>query len=113
MGLFDKLKKESKEEPVEVSRYKQEWVNVTSASYKDAGAIREDGSAYYSGVRISENDGKIVGSQGKTVIFEVTKRSKAYKEIEPFKGRIAHDVVLYETNGDYGKYYKMRIRFEA
>ena len=46
------------------------------------------------------------------LIFEVGKRSKTYKELEPFLGQNLWYVILEKRKGDYGLYYRATLKYQ-
>lgn len=45
------------------------------------------------------------------LLAEISKKTKAYSEIEPKIGHSCSDVVIEAKTGDYGPYYRVRLRF--
>ena len=139
MGLFSRKKKEPAPEPapveartprvpdpneiVELGGFKfyfakpedetdQRWtqdVNMTTKMVK-VDVPEGDEGLYLKRVYLYEDGGKILGKQGDDVVFEVTKRSKAYNEMLPFVRQRA-GVSIYNRDGDYGRYYNVRLKF--
>jgi len=120
MGLFGNLFNKKPIEEAEVKnitpvvederfkdRYFQE-VNLTEKNVKiefDEDEKLIKGTCYLQSV-----DGKIQMYETADLIFEVTKRSKAYKELEPFVNQNVWYVVLKKQQGDYGLYYRATIK---
>lgn len=102
MGLFSKRQTEPAPEPEQTVTV-TDYVNLTAKNVKVA--VPKD-ELYVAGVYLWEEDGLIRALKGDDVIFEVSKRSKAYKELEPFARTKLKHVVLYKRNGDYGEYYR-------
>lgn len=114
MGLLDKIKQKVAREPepeVTVKWTVREYVNLTEKNVKVK--VPEDGHLYVKGVYLWEEDGAVKGLVGDDVIFEVTKRSKAYKELEPYFRRKSKAIVLDRRTGDYGDYYRMGVIFDV
>ena len=78
------------------------------------GVPLEAGKDYYTekDIYLWEEDGLIRAMKGQKVIFEVTKRSKAYKEMLKYARRKASRLSIWEEVGDYGKYYRARLHFD-
>lgn len=85
-------------------------VNMTEKMVKVDVPEGEEG-LYISGVYLWEDEGKILGKQGENIVFEVSKRSKAYEEILPF-ARQKGAITIYNRTGDYGRYYRVHLRFK-
>lgn len=135
MGLFDSIKKKAADpapekpaspEPAEFEREVISWhwpeadedvvrivqsVNMTEKNVKVD--VPDEKGAHFSGVYLWEEDGKVRGLKGDDVIFEVTKRSKAYKELEPYFRHKSAGTTLYKRHGDYGDYYKVLVKFDV
>jgi len=71
---------------------------------------QDDDGLFIKRIYLREEEGKIIGLQGDDVIFEVGKRSKAYKEMLPF-ARHSCSVALRIRESAYGKYYWARMKF--
>ena len=99
--------KDSNEETVVIADY----VNLTEKNVKVE--VPEEEGLYVKGVYLWEEDGLIRGLNGDDVIFEVTKRSKAYRELEQYLRHRAKSVTLYKRTGDYGPYYRTLIKFDV
>ena len=116
MGLFDKAKKAMQPEPASTQEPGIEnsteedvvWINLTENMTR----VELDGDkAYVDYAEIKENGDKIrIASRG-IVIAEIGKRGKAYKEIEPYVGRTAEAMSMTLKTGDYGDYYRARLKF--
>lgn len=70
----------------------------------------DDGFVKYGSVDLKD-DRILIVSSGRILIAEVTKRSKAFAELEPFAGRGAEDISIEAKTGDYGPYYLVRMKF--
>ena len=64
-------------------------------------------------VDLWEQDGVIRGLYEGEVLFEISKRSKAYKELLRYVGRKAKKFTIWEESSAYGKYYQARLWFDA
>ena len=136
MGLLDGLKKKAAEvapetkaipeaeyEPAEIKWHRPEEdktdgltrivqpVNMTDKNVKVD--VPDDEGLYVSGVYLWEEDGMVRGLKGDEVIFEVTKRSKAYKELEPYFKHKSAGTTIYKRHGDYGDYYRVLVKFDV
>ena len=117
MGLFDKLFKKKEEVPVQEevpemfqNRFYQDF-NLTEKNVKIEFEEEEKVIKHY--CFLQEKDGKIqFGGELFTLIFEVTSRSKVYKELKPFVGQEAWYLILRKRKGDYGLYYRATIKYK-
>lgn len=111
MGLLNLFKK--KEEPKELDPNMllnhSTTANLSEKAVKIDVTDDEEGTVV-EGVYLWEEEGLIRGLVGNKVIFEVTKRSKAYEEIKPWARKKAESIVLQKRQGDYGTYYRLRLR---
>ena len=110
MGILDKVRKKSEPEMV-LEKTEREYVNLTEKNIK--AEVPADGHLYVRDVYLWEEDGTVKGLVGDDVIFEVTKRSKTYKELEPFFRRKSKAIALDRRTGSYGDYYRMTVIFNA
>lgn len=120
MGLFDVFRR--KETPpavtaenitpvVEDERFKNRFyqdVNLTEKNVKVE--FDEDEKLIKGTCYLQAAHNNIQMYQEGNLIFEVSKRSKAYKELEPFVGQNVWYVVLKKRKGDYGLYYQAMIK---
>ncbi len=137
MGLFDGLKKKAAEavaDPVtksaeqELDSVEVKWhwpeegyagdtvrivqrVNLTEKNVKVE--VPEENGLYVKGVYLWEEDGKVRALDGDDVIFEVTKRSKSYRELEEFFRHRTANITIYKRTGDYGDYYRANLKFDV
>lgn len=51
--------------------------------------------------------------QGDTILFELTPKCKAYKEIQPIIGKKLRFATIEEKQGEYGIYYKTILRYKV
>jgi len=115
MGIFNKKKAEepryeAAQEPKIESEEEIVSVNLTDKMVK---AELDENNAYLDRGYIKEEDGRLrIVSRG-IVIAEVTTRSKAFKELEPYKGRGATSISIDAKQGDYGVYYRVRLKYES
>ena len=138
MGLFDGLKKkaaetvpEQKADPapkpeIEPAELKWHWpekgytcdtvrivqgVNLTEKNVKVE--VPDENGLYVKGAYLWEEDGKVRALDGDDVIFEVTKRSKAYRELEDYFRHRTANITIYKRTGDYGDYYRANLKFDV
>ena len=112
MGLFGKKKEKEKpqEEPTIREEYENVYVNITEKMLRVE--LEEDrGFARY--INIKENGDRIQIISDGIIIAEIGKRGKAYKEIEPFVGYGAESVVIEAKTGEYGDYYRLRMKIHT
>lgn len=111
MGLFGKKKEEEKpQEPTIREVYKNVYVNITEKMLRVE--LEEDrGFARY--INIKEKDDRIRIVSDGIIIAEIGKRGKAYKEIEPYVGYGAENVVIEAKTGEYGDYYTLRLKIHT
>lgn len=86
------------------------WVNLTEKNVKVD--VPEEG-LNIKNVYMWEDEKTIRGLVGDKEIFEVTSRSKAFSELKPAGRHKAYSVLFLQRSGDYGKYYRVRFRFEV
>lgn len=115
MGLFDWLKKGKADEKTEVPETVgvSKSVNLTPKMVKVPVTNREDDGELFKGGYIWEEENLIQVKQGDRILFEVTPRSKVYDELKPLARKKLQYVVIEERDGDYGKYYRARLRYET
>ena len=120
MGLFDFRKKKAPDpEPAPAYEPKPtDTVGVTTTANLTEKAVKievadDDEGTLVKGVYIWEDEGVIRGLKGEEIIFEVTKRSKAYQELEHLARKKAAYIVLKKCHGDYGVYYRLKVKTEA
>ena len=75
--------------------------------------VPEDNGLFIKGVYLWEEDGTVRALDGDDVIFEVTKRSKAYKELEDYFRHRAANITIYKRTGEYGIYYRANLKFDV
>lgn len=66
----------------------------------------------FDNVYIWEEEKSVRALIGDKILFEVTNRHKAYKELKPFFRMKARFVRFEEKEGEYGKFYKTRVMFD-
>ena len=116
MGLFRKKKQPApvpvmvEVEPEKPKTYRLESNHNLTANNVKVG-VPEDGLRVKD-VYLWEDEKTIRGMKGNDVIFEVSSRSKAYKELLP-RVRRKVNISIREREGDYGKYYRMRVDFDG
>ena len=118
-GLFGKKEKQEAQgvevinntPVVEDDRFKDRYfqeVNLTEKNVKIA--VEGDKEVVKGTCYLQSANGNIQMYETDRLIFEVGKRSKAYKELEPFVGQNVWYVVLEKRDGDYGVYYRATIK---
>ena len=129
MGLFDFMKKPKPNKAVEDATVKMldpdnlsfhfpksedeetmQWSFFVNISEKQMRPLDDD--MFYN-VQLKKNGDKITATKGNETIFEVDKRSKAYKEIEPYTGHKAHFITIKQKEGQYGTFYRVRLVFRV
>ena len=120
MGLFDIFKK------------KEALAEVTAVNITPVAEDKRFENCYFQEINLTEKNVKIDFDEEEklvkgtcylqtahgniqlyeedNLIFEVGKRGKAYKELEPFIGRNVWYVVLKKRHGDFGMYYRATIK---
>ena len=138
MGLFDGLKKKAADpvpeptaKPAEIPDQEPEaikwhWpekgysgetvrivqkVNLTEKNVKVD--VPEEDGLFIKGCYLWEEDGTVRALDGDDVIFEVTKRSKAYKELEEYFRHRAANITIYKRTGEYGTFYRANLKFDV
>lgn len=124
MGLFDAFKKKKETtvpdvvvinntEYVEDERFKNRYfseINLTEKNVKVE--FDEDEKLFKGTCYLQSMNGNIQACVEGKLIFEVSKRSKAYKELEPFIDRNVWYIVLTKKHGDYGLWYRALIKHQ-
>ena len=85
------------------------WVNLSDKMLR---IEMVDEYARLKDVVISDEGDRIRLAHQGILIAEVTKRGKAYKELEPYVGKMAVSMTVSAKEGDYGPYYRMRLEFK-
>lgn len=115
MGLYKKREAQPAPEQKEILKTDlvglNVKVNLTENSVKIDVPDGEEGTLV-KGVYLWEEDGIIRGLKGDQTIFEVNKRSKAYKELEPLTRKKTQYIVLKKAQSDYGIYYRLTVKME-
>ena len=108
--MFGRKKKDepSKVESTISKEYETVCVNVTDKMLRVE--LVED-HAFVSFADISEDGGRIRITSRGILVAEITKRSKAYSELESRIGDSAESVEIVAKDGDYGTYYRIRMKF--
>ena len=107
MGLFGRTKKKKQPPTFETHYSLTVFVseNALKIDYSEA-------NKYLCGdLKVLQEDKCIRLIQGKTEIFVISNRSKAYKELVPFITYDVYSVELSKRKGDYGFYYPAKILF--
>lgn len=113
MGILDKLlKREAPQEQEPKYKYTEVpgvdlWVNLTEKNVK--AKIGDIAFTEFKDCYIWEEEKLLKGIQGDKVVFEITSRSKAYKELQPYARQKAEAVRINRETGDYGDYYRAHI----
>lgn len=117
MGIFSKKKAEQAvpaepEKAPTIEHTTEEeivWINLTENMLR----VDLDGdSVVVDRAEIKESGDRIRVVHGGIIIAEIGKRGKAYKEILPHVGRTARRISITAKTGEYGDYYRMRLKFE-
>lgn len=85
-----------------------QWSMFVNMSEKQLNA---DDGELIKNVRLKADGNRITGTKGNRTVFDIDKRSKAFKELEPFAGNTAEAVSIKKKDGQYGTFYKVRITF--
>lgn len=113
MGLFDK-KKAVQPEPVkqQIETFTEEEYLRVNLTDKMLRVELEADDGFIRTVEIKEAGDRIRLVSGRIIIAEVTKRSKAYKELAPRLGEIADSMTIKTKTGDYGDYFQIKLKFK-
>ena len=85
------------------------WVNLTDKMVR-VELVGDE--ARLQNVEVKDADDRIrIVYQG-ILIAEVTKRGKAFKELEPYTGKMADSLWMSAKEGDYGLYYRTLLVFK-
>ena len=112
MGLFKKTPtpEPQKEEPKIQTEVTTVSVNLTDKMIR---VEIEDENVYLDRAYVKSVDDRIRITSRGIIVAEVTKRSKAYKELEPYLGRCATSMAIDVKTGDYGDYFRVKLKFES
>ena len=112
MGLFGKKKEQEKpqEEPTISTESNTVYVNITEKMLR-VELEKDHGFARY--VQIKEREDRIQIISDGIIIAEIGKRGKAYKELEPYIGFGAEHVAIDAKTGEYGDYYRLKLKFSS
>lgn len=115
-GVVNQYPTQSKEEVdailAEYSKRTQIRVNVNLTEKNVKVPLDQDGRIFVKGLYLWEEEGLIKGLNGDKVIFEITKRSKAYNELLPHARKKTKHCEITQRDGAYGKYYYAKLVFE-
>ena len=118
MGLFSKKPEPQpqpqpqepvKSEPKFVRKIETVTLNITEKGMR-VELVEDKAWVRYPEIRLADDRIQII-SQGKILIAEISKKSKAYSEIEPRVGQSCDEVLIELKNGDYGPYYRVIAKF--
>ena len=118
MGLFSK-KSEPQPQPQEPAKTEPTFVRETetvtlNVTEKGLRVELVGDNAYIGYAEIRQADDKIqIVSQGRILIAEISKKTKAYSEIEPKVGKSCDSVTIDAKTGDYGPYYRVKLVFST
>ena len=118
MGLFGK-KSEPQPQPQEPAKNEPTFVReveTITLNIPEKGVrvelVEDNACVRYAQIRQVDDKIQIV-SQGRILIAEISKKTKAYSEIEPKIGQSCDEVIIDAKNGDYGPYYRVKIKFST
>lgn len=116
MGLFGK-KPEPQQQPQEPEKKEPRFVRqveTITLNIPEKGVrvelVEDTAHIGYCEIRQVEDKIQII-TQGKILIAEISKKTKAYSEIEPKVGLSCDSVQIDAKTGDYGPYYHVKVRF--
>lgn len=114
MGLF---KKTPQPEPQREQPKPEIHTEVTSVAVNLTDKMMkvelEDGKAFLDRAEVKGMDDRIRITSRGIVVAEITKRSKAYAELEPRVGQSSKDMAIEAKEGDYGAYFRVKLKFES
>ena len=108
MGLFDGLKKKAPEPAAPETKHVIMSVNLSNRAARTDIDKGEDGTLFRN-CHLWKDGNKIRCFEGGKLIFEVTEKSKAFQELDPWTGRDLNYVSMKMREGDYGMYYRVTI----
>ena len=85
------------------------WFNLTGNMVR-VELIKDEAKLQY--VDVEEADDRIRIVCKGILIAEITKRGKAFKELEPYTGKMADSLWICAKEGDYGLYYRTLLVFK-
>lgn len=113
MGLFSKKPEPQPQAPVKTEPVIERPVETIYLNIPEKGVrvqLVED-SAYFKYASVKQAEDRILIVSSGILLAEVSKKTKAYSEIEPKVGHSAIDVTIEAKDGDYGPYYRIRLKF--
>ena len=113
MGLFSKKPEPQTQTPVKSEPTIERPVETIYLNIPEKGVRVElvEESAYFKYGSIKQADDRILIISSGILLAEVSKKTKAYSEIEPKVGHGCIDITIEAKNGDYGPYYRIRLKF--
>ena len=117
MALFGKKKNAGVPEqppvaktPAKSVREIADYIHVNIAESMMKVELVDDG-AYLLDCGISGDDKHIIIELGGILIADISNKTKAFKELKDKIGCGAKSVTITPAEGDYGKYYKVKLKF--
>ena len=113
MGLFSKKPEPQPQAPVKSEPVIERPIETMYLNIPEKGVRVElvEESASFRYVSIKQAEDRILLISSGILLAEVSKKTKAYSEIEPKVGHSALDAIIEAKNGDYGPYYRIRLKF--
>ena len=113
MGLFSKKPDSQPQTPAKSEPVIERPVETMYLNIPEKGVRVElvEDTAYFKYASIKQAEDKILIVSSGILLAEVSKKTKAYSEIEPKVGHSALDATIEVKNGDYGPYYRIRLKF--
>ena len=96
--------------PAKSVREVADYINVNIAENMMKVELVDDG-AYLLGCGINGDDKHIIIELGGILIADINNKTKAFKELKGKIGSGAKSVTITPAEGDYGKYYKVKLKF--
>lgn len=113
MGIFSKKPEAKPQVPVKAESTVERFVETIYLNVPEKGMrvelVSDNACMKYAEIRQSGDKIQIICSG--IILAEISKKTKAYSEIEPKIGHSCTDIVIEAKTGDYGPYYRLRLRF--
>lgn len=115
MGLFSKKQEPQPQAPAPATAPVVErpvetiYLNIPEKGVR-VELVEETAHVKYANIELKDDKIQIISS-GRILLAEISKKTKAYAEIEPKIGHRCYDVAIEAKTGDYGLYYRLKLRF--
>ena len=114
LGLFDSIKNKAgkvakPEEAETISMQEVIRVDISKSAIR-TDITGDEAGPYFKGCHLTEEEHKMRAYQWEKLLFEVTDRSKAFKELHPLAGKRLDRIVIRKKQGEYRLYYFVSVK---